>query len=860
MAQFRGTEQLGKYKDIPLTIDWDYLAHDKGFRKEEQVLERAVASLLTVFSVLTALGLLLYDLFFFSEIWNGIFTVDSMPKLLVWLSLGLGLYAAYLLRNRDRFLDTLRSGNLQDLHKRLKSGEQIKSIEITYYLDNDLLLIIDELLDHDNDNFLGRVMLELEKRPNIAEAIKRLGLGHDEYIELFKKLKDSEGLHVDKWIKPMLTEAFLIAFTHNFDKVGEFSFFVFCCAHPLSKVLLARGVHEEEILALLTWMQNKLEQKRYLQRFKFKSAANPFLSVNRAFTSVKSALLTKYSRDFTNEVVNGDFTLSMARDVELEEIITNLQEGDASAVLLVGEPGVGKTTVLKSLAVKLLVGEVPKVLANMRLIAFDFNRAYALSPDENKFKRVVEKVLEETVRTGNIILVLDNLEEMVKVRKELAAEVVNLMENAIDKHKLRIVATTTGEGYNRYIKVHKSLAASFQTVELKEPSNEVTVQILFDALPRLEAKHKVSVSFDTLVRIVQLSRKFDFDRVLPDKAFILLEEVMLAAVNSRLTFVSQELVEKHVSRKVGVQVGAISAGESEQLIRLEEKLHSRVIGQDDAVHAVAAALRRSRAGLAGGKRPVASFLFFGPTGVGKTELTKALAAEYFGDEKLMVRLDMSEYQEEENLQRLLGREEGEKFIGGYLTEAIRNKPFSLVLLDEIEKANSKVLDLFLQVLDEGSITDGAGRQVDFTNTIIIATSNVASKDIADQIAAGKRYSEVVAAVTPRLREFLRVEFLNRFDKVIMFKPLTKAEVQQIGELLMKGEQKKLKEQGIDLRFSDKLILELVELGYNPLYGARELRRTIQDQVEDRIATLIIEKKVQSGGAIVMESLEDVKIS
>jgi len=334
---------------------------------------------------------------------------------------------------------------------------------------------------------------------------------------------------------------------------------------------------------------------------------------------------------------------------------------------------------------------------------------------------------------------------------------------------------------------------------------------------------------------------------------------MVKAQENGLEFISQELVEAIVSSKVGVNVGSIEDKEADLLINLEDELHKRIIGQDDAVKAVSAALRRSRAGLAGSKRPIASFLFFGPTGVGKTELAKAVAHTYYGNEKLMIRVDMSEYQEEENLKRLIGHPDAGEFEGGYLTEAVRSKPFSLVLLDEIEKANPRVLDLFLQILDEGSVTDGLGRTIDFSNTILIATSNAASAEIADLIEAGKKYKEVFAKVMPTLRKFMRVEFLNRFDRVIMFKPLLRIEIERIAALLMEKEKVSLSEKGINLVFEKKLLEELAELGYNPLYGARELRRVIQDNVEDKIASMIIKKEVKSGGELVLHSLKNFEV-
>ncbi|MCA9382385.1 ATP-dependent Clp protease ATP-binding subunit, partial [Candidatus Dojkabacteria bacterium] len=411
----------------------------------------------------------------------------------------------------------------------------------------------------------------------------------------------------------------------------------------------------------------------------------------------------------------------------------------------------------------------------------------------------------------------------------------NFIITATENSDLSLIATTTPEGYERYIAQNDALARLFTRVEMKIPSMGDIQQIVADESVKMERASNVKIGYDAITTAIQLSEKYTTDRTMPDKALDLIRESVSYVSKQKVRVVDALVVSTIVSERIGVNVGVLTEDEKRKLMDLELEMKKRIVGQDKAIKAVARAMKAERMGIRDDSKPIASFLFAGPTGVGKTEVARTLARIWFGGEEQMTRLDMSEYQEEENIKRLIGyKTESGYYEEGYLTGAVRGRPFGLILLDEMEKANPRVLDLFLQILDEGRLKDGLNRDTNYKSCVIIATSNIGSKTIADNIE-GKDFGQIEKLVKSELNDSFRIEFLNRFDDVIVFKPLSKDDIRKIAYIMLNLKAKKLKEKGYNLEITNELVNKVAEEGYSPIWGARELKRVIDNEVNNLIS-------------------------
>lgn len=632
--------------------------------------------------------------------------------------------------------------------------------------------------------------------------------------------------------------------------------------------------------------------------------------------------LDKFSRDFTKMASESKFDPIVGRDKEIERVIQILSRRTKNNPCLVGDPGVGKSAIVEGLAQQIYDGSIPSTLKDKRIVSLDLSSMVAGSKYRGEFEERIKKVIDEVKAAGNVVLFIDEIHTIIGAGgAEGAIDASNILKPSLARGELQLIGATTIEEYRKYIEKDAALERRFQQVMVNEPSEEEAVLMLKGLRDKYEAHHNVKITDAAIEAAVKMSSRYITDRFLPDKAIDLMDEAAskvrlksytapsnvkeledkilslekekeeaikteefekAAKVKKQQTELKKQLEEEKkkwddtntkteqivteneiadvVSKWTGVPVQSLKQEESERLINLENILHKRVIGQEEAVTAVAKAIRRGRVGLKDPKRPIGSFLFLGPTGVGKTELSKALAEALFGDENAMIRIDMSEYMEKHTVSKMIGSPPG--YVGyeegGQLTEKIRRKPYSVVLFDEIEKASPDVFNVMLQVLDDGHITDGQGRKVDFKNTVIIMTSNAGAKNIiapkklgftADN-SAGKSYETMKDTVMEEVKQLFKPEFINRIDDIIVFHPLNEENVKQIVTLMTKEIINRVKENmDIVINFTDEAISLLAKEGFDPAYGARPLRRELQSKVEDEFAEEFLRNSIKSGDCV-----------
>ena len=591
----------------------------------------------------------------------------------------------------------------------------------------------------------------------------------------------------------------------------------------------------------------------------FKPRSQPPVQPKATVKHSETRVLDQYSRDLTMLAASGSFDPVIGRDEEIRRSVQILSRRSKNNPVLIGEPGVGKTAVAEGIAAYIAGSDAPDSMAGKRLVALDLPALLAGTKYRGDFEERVKAVLKDVKKAGDVILFIDEMHTMIGAGSaEGAIDAANILKPALGRGEVQIIGATTPEEYRRHIEKDAALERRFQPVKIAEPSRGDSLKMLGAVRQGLEKHHGVKISDAALTAAVDLSARYINDRFLPDKAIDLADE---AAAHIRVSgggLVTAEDIAGIVSMWTGIPVANLSADETKRLCNMESILHRRVIGQNEAVTAVSRAIRRGRVGLSDPDRPIGSFLFLGPTGVGKTELCRALAEAVFGESDAMIRLDMSEYMEKHAVSKLIGSPPG--YVGyedgGQLTERVRRKPWSVVLFDEIEKAHEDVWGILLQIMDDGRLTDSAGRVVSFRNTIIVMTSNVGAKSISDGRPrmgftpdGGDEAQLMRTRINEELRRTFKPEFLNRIDETIVFRRLSRAEIRSIAERMLLTVAERFKALGMTLSVPDQVVDFLAERGYDEKYGARPLRRAIRSMIEDKAAELMLTDSLGRGDTV-----------
>ncbi|MFN9175216.1 MAG: ATP-dependent Clp protease ATP-binding subunit [Synechocystis sp.] len=647
----------------------------------------------------------------------------------------------------------------------------------------------------------------------------------------------------------------------------------------------------------------------------------------------KTPTLDEFGSNLTQMAAEGKLDPVVGRQKEIERVIQILGRRTKNNPVLIGEPGVGKTAIAEGLAQRIANKDIPDILEDKRVVTLDIGLLVAGTKYRGEFEERLKKIMDEIRQAGNIVLVIDEVHTLIGAgAAEGAIDAANILKPALARGELQCIGATTLDEYRKHIERDAALERRFQPVMVGEPSVDETIEILYGLRERYEQHHKLKILDEALEAAAKLSDRYISDRFLPDKAIDLIDEAgsRVRLINSQLhpaakdldkelrqilkekddavrnqdfdkagelrdremdikqqirdiasskksegesgePEVTSEEIAHIVASWTGVPVNKLTESESDKLMHMEDTLHQRLIGQEDAVKAVSRAIRRARVGLKNPNRPIASFIFSGPTGVGKTELTKALAAYFFGSEEAMIRLDMSEFMERHTVSKLIGSPPG--YVGynegGQLTEAVRRRPYTVVLFDEIEKAHPDIFNMLLQILEDGRLTDAKGRTVDFKNTLLIMTSNIGSKVIEkgggglgfdfENDQAESQYNRIRSLVNEELKNYFRPEFLNRLDEIIVFRQLNKEEVKEISEILLRDVFARLVEKNISLQVTDKFKERLVEEGFNPAYGARPLRRAIMRLLEDVLAEEILTGRLKEGSKALVDIGEDNQV-
>lgn len=744
--------------------------------------------------------------------------------------------------------------------------KQPSKLDISAFYSLEALSVLEEAyktaakLKH-NEILPTHLLVALMYNSQISLILGRLGLDYKKITERVvailkrenRELTGEPDIDLGLNVKKVLFTAYFEACEHRREKVGVTELFLAIVQidKDVEDIFYDLDVDLRKLHNVVEWIYLRKKLQLYWMHFRKHAGWKPKNHMNRALTARPTPLLDQLAQDFTLKARSGAFFPLVGREKEVSEAFRVLKEGFGN-VILVGDSGAGKSTILQGIAEMMTAEDVPKELQDKRLLVLDPGSLIAGAEGLGTLEKRMEQLVFEIAKAGNVILAIEDIHNLLGAGStDSAIDVGSVLMNYLSQGYLHVIGTTTTPEYQKIIAIKETFLRRFQIVKIPEMNHDEAIQVLEARSAAVEYKQKVYFSYDALEACVTLTDRYIRDRHLPAKALDLMEEVAIYAHEQRgeKAIVSKDDVAQVLTEKTNVPVVQVGGSEAQKLLHLEEIMHKRLVGQDAAITAVAKALRRSREELRDTTRPIANFLFLGPTGVGKTETAKTVAEVYFGSEKNMLRLDMSEYQDKASIRKLIGSTNER----GIFTEALKLQPFCLVLLDELEKAHPDILNVFLQVMDDGRITDGTGKTIDCTNTILIATSNAGTQMIQDGMQNGLNSEQIKTRLLEGgLKEYFRPEFLNRFDAVVVFTPLTQEEIAQVAQLLLNKLAQQLLIKGITLEATEAAVLELAAQGYDPLYGARPLRRYIQDTVDDALAKLLLENKITRRDKVILE--------
>ncbi len=806
-------------------------------------------------------------------------SVDSAPKFLFWLGAAFLIFLWYRLvvekKTRgqvekfdyDRKSESDKEELMPDWSqvKKIKSGLKIKIDKA--FTEEAMAVLAESYKFADSRNYSAvepsHLFYSLLSFNRISNIFIRLGIPakglQNNIAPLFGAPGQLQSQNSIPLISPdvwqIIFRAYEEAYEAHLDYVGVTELLIACIkqSEPLQELMFDLNIDKDKLVNVVEWA--RIRERLYRQYVKQARAAGhrSKYGMDKAMTALATPYLNNFSEDMTRLAQLGHYEFCVARDQEIEEIFRVIEGGSAN-VILTGSHGVGKRTIVEGLAERMISGDVPQRLQDKRLIRLNVASLLSGTSPAGAIERLIV-IMNEIARARNVILFIHNIHELVGVSagEGSSLDVAGTLADFLKGGRFLTIATTTDDNFAKHI-TDSALGNVFAKVEVDEMDENQSIQVLESKVGFLEHKNNVFFSYDAVEKSVELASRFLHENYLPGSALEVASEAAAYTHNKKGSdsLVSGEEVAKVVADKTGIPATTVTAAESDKLLKLEEEMHLRVIGQDEAVDLVANALRRARVEIRSKKRPIANFLFLGPTGVGKTELAKTIAATYFGGEERMIRLDMSEYQDKTGIYRLIGAP-GEKGTG-ILTEAIRRQPFALLLLDEIEKADPDILNLFLQVMDDGRLTDSTGKVVDFTNVIIIATSNAGTSYVQEQMRAGLSSEAIKERLLHgELKEYFRPEFLNRFDGIVLFKALTLENIKQIASLMLMRVAKDLDEKGIELVVEDIALDFLASVGYDPEFGARPMRRALQERVENNLAEMLLSGELKRRDKVIIGS-------